>query len=755
MLDTRNNKFKDFSRGTKFNTSQQQSTFDLLLLTLAKASEAAPEDTRFRIGFTNSLALLSLGSAQYRVLVYPENIKLGGNISYRGFMLDTLLYPSRADLTLRLWKKNETKPRSKLYPDQSFYSVLANGFRADFEDSTTWSGGRADLEFSNFSFQPDKPAKLSARFQRIDAYLDARAVLAERWLVLISPEKKSQDPDSIIARSDMLRLWKTWFAGIEDIDYANEAGCTYQESKEFKAQKYEFRIALERAEIEAQNRILDLDGALVERATRLLRFAKRDQALRYIDKALEINPRNEQALAKKLQIFNEQKRFQESVRLLARNPGLFKAHQFQRPLEKASRGLEEKIIQTVRRGEKDEAATMVASMDSLCKAFPGLRCPDFGYPQASGQERAIYQQRLNAARSLVSINSLEQAETMALQALQYAQDENLPRANITTCTNLIDQIRQRIIDVNSYKAKDNFYRGNDSLAIANLQTVKNYLALNSNYKAPIYQSVVNKTLKNYIIKQLSELGEDEKSAANIKAKMYDLALGFNLETDREIAQNFVKIANANKLPACQSATKNYMAMVAEGRKKSQDKKFIQAELTLVSAIGLAKENKGCLLPLSLARRIIDSIRYPVHYQKELLRIQTFIADDKPDSAYIIHKKADLYFAENALSNTLPRQSIADLFSHEKNASFGIYVANIALQKGYLDSSLHIVLAIQKHKKPRYQWKRLQEDLGFALAKRDRELDPKSDPKAKAAAYTDGIKSLKLLAEQYTASRDEL
>jgi tetratricopeptide (TPR) repeat protein len=220
----------------------------------------------------------------------------------------------------------------------------------------------------------------------------------------------------------MLKQWKTWFSTVEDIDYANEAGCTYQESKEFKAQKYEFRLALERAEIETQNRIIDLDGALVERATRLLRFAKRDDALRYIEKALEINPNNEQALAKKLQIFNEQKRFQESVRLLSRNASLFKAHQFQRSLEKASRGLEEKIVQTVRRGEKDQAAIMVASMDSLCKAFPGLRCPDFGYPQASGQERAIYQQRLNSARSLVSINNLEQAEIMAMEALKYAQD---------------------------------------------------------------------------------------------------------------------------------------------------------------------------------------------------------------------------------------------------------------------------------------------------------------------------------------------
>jgi hypothetical protein len=331
----------------------------------------------------------------------------------------------------------------------------------------------------------------------------------------------------------------------------------------------------------------------------------------------------------------------------------------------------------------------------------------------------------------------------------------MPRANLITCTTLVDQIRQRIIEVQSYKAKDNFRRGNDSLAIANLLTVKNYLALNTNYKAPIYQSVVNNTLKNHVLKQLTELGEDEKSAVLAKAKIYDLALSFGLETDRDIAQNFVKLANANKLPACQTATKNYLAMVAEGREKSKEKKFVQAELILVSSIGLAKENKGCLLPLSLARRIIDSIKAPVHYQKEQIRIQTFIADDKPDSAFFVHKKADLYFVENSLDGTLQRQSIASLYTQEKNASFGIYVANIALQKGFLDSSLHVVIAINKLKKPRYQWKRLQEDLGYALAKRDRELDPKSDPKTKAAAYTEGEKSLKLLAEQYTASRDEL
>jgi hypothetical protein len=378
--------------------------------------------------------------------------------------------------------------------------------------------------------------------------------------------------------------------------------------------------------------------------------------------------------------------------------------------------------------------------------------------QADAQTK-IYQNMVASANALAGQNKLKEAENAARAALAY----QLAHSGAIAQPNAAQDALNRIMDL---EYKDNIAQAKTLQAQKQFRPALALLdeAIVIETKFPVTKdaniwNLAQSNAKPIILEDAlkgQELAKGNQLAAarTLTQATKSMADQYKLADDPQVSAALSALTGAIFSQECTNAQLAFDAAINEAQQQKRNNRFIDALASFEKALKIASDQAVCGID---NRRGVEGkldVSSPAKYQRLLNDAQAAV--DRNDSKVAI----DTYLnaGQLALSDNLKARfaiqhpNLFDFISGSGKLEFVRYGATYFLAQKDLDASLALLQKTVQMGVSKGLIKDLMKRLGTELAIRDREVEPNSDAKIKAAGYTQGNKKLKILAKTYTKLR---
>ena len=724
----------------------------------ALASRARPT-VNVGVSWKQIAQLIRVSANAYRIMLYAEDVKAMPKLVYKEFDLSQSFRPLNVSIKIEINNTKRKFRKSFDYPDQSFAAMLANGLTFSIEDTVELTESKLLITYSNANLSARQAEELSATMAAADTLASYKGSIAQQWVRLITPFM-AQNIDSIKAAITYISQANALLTSPAPASLQPLSTYSQVESKALANDLDALRDALAKRTLVVQAAQKDLDKLLVQKAENFYRFGKRAEAQALYEEALIFNQVNEVALHRAAQYEVEKGYYEKALRRFAAHADVLKAIRYQRLLDRAARGVETAIIKSNRLGNSQESTRYLSLLDSICRRYPGYRCPDFSQAQASTTDRAEYQKLVNSARAAVSRNEMAEAEILAQQAVEYSEHNAMAISAIQSAKMFLAQVRKRYAEQLAYRARDQFKKGLDSLAIHNLYLASGKndrlgLGLN-NLIAPVSQSFALPYLKKQMEYGYKASITDKPLGDSITARATVYADALKLYNAPAFQQSLQTLAKATNTPECKKAALQYADYYAKADQLVLVSKHVEASIQIQKAINVSNQNPTCFLNSSSAVTLLTSIAKPLLYNSLQTKADAFARKENFDSAYNYHTIAQEMHVSGQLSKfNIAPVSDYQFFTTSSEPNMAIFGMEHYLKTGKTDSALIMSQKVPSRGFSKNYWAYVSEKVGEALARRDHRIQPRPDAEAMIKSYTGADRRYKDFTKGYQKAWNEL
>lgn len=378
--------------------------------------------------------------------------------------------------------------------------------------------------------------------------------------------------------------------------------------------------------------------------------------------------------------------------------------------------------------------------------------------QADAQTR-IYQRMLTTANALADQGKLTEAEAEARKALDYQASHSAAIAQPMAAQQALDRVMGLRYTDNVVRAKALQAQIQHRQA---LQLLDEAVVIETKFqvsKDPNLWNLVLASAKPVLLEDAAngqQLAKSNKlvEARNLTNATKALVIQYKLQNDPEVSKAVEAMSGAIFSQECTNAQGEFDAGVNDAEVQQRLKKFIEARAAYDRALKVAADQAVCGIDSRRATEGKTAIATAAKYQEMLLEAQAAV--DRNDSKTAIEtylKAGELALSENLGGRFgLQHAPLYDFISGSGKLEFIRFGAGYFTEKKDFEPALGLLHKSVQMGVPTGMIKDLMKRLGAELGIRDRQTEPGSDPKAKAAEYTKGNSKLKTLAKAYLKQR---
>ncbi len=378
--------------------------------------------------------------------------------------------------------------------------------------------------------------------------------------------------------------------------------------------------------------------------------------------------------------------------------------------------------------------------------------------QADAQTR-IYQRSLSNANSLADQGRLKEAESEARKAIDYQSAHSAAIAQPLAAQQALERIM-------ALEYKDNISRAKTLQAQLQhrdaLKLLDEAVVIETKFsvaKEPMLWKLVQTNAKPIILDEAAKGQQAAKSnklneARNLTQSTKAMSEQYKLQVDPEVSKALESLTGAIFSQECNNAQSDFDIAINDADVQKRLKKFIEASTAYNRALKISADQAVCSID---NRRALDgkaSIAMAVKYQE--MQNEALSAIERNDSKKAIEsylQAGELSLAENLSTRFgLQHAPLFDFINNSGRIEFVRFGAGYFTDRKDYDVALNLLHKCVQMGVSIGLVKDLMKRLGAELALRDRQTEPNSDPKLKAAEYSHGNSKLKTLAKAYLKQR---
>ena len=740
------------AKGQSVIADQSSSTFYSLpknnsfILSCAKILKVAQEKVRINTRFNKTLKLYRIDKQTLKATLYLDDPIIAGTTRYKGFDLSQFCLPDT--ITYNYVVRNGQLVILTQFNETRLFSAMRSGISQNFQIPITPQPIRDKLEIKHFGYTSDHISAFERMASDIDyyTYYTDLALTTQNWARRIA---KATDPDSLEGWQEKISKMQNGLLKFKNVVAVNEINLTKDEAL------VSFNLANETTK-NLQNAIAALvskneysSDLLRTKADKLFHTAHRERALIYYRKLYALDPGAEQVLPRYILLSAEDGNFRESARLLVTHAPLMQGFPHHRVVDKTGRALEVSILNEVRAGRLEQALPDISLMDSLCKRFPGYRCPDLSYTTQQAPLRGDFITTLNKARSQVSLNQIDEGLAGAEQAVKIAIEGNLPYTNLQTAQTFLKQVSERKLSLLCYTAQDLFSKMLDSSGAAIMCGAAGIIAKYQISPPILYNKLKAGQLYAYVEKLL--LLNTPLARAQVSTIMQSTKIKLK-QQPKEIKG----IDNARLAQECKRIQNLINELINKGVKAEKQLDYLEAYPYYLKAEEIRVTGTACLINNDFITQKIEASRIGFQFQKDFASFNSYLANKQFDSALIAYEKAQhVYETNNLSSNFLILPVLSKFYRNPKQTAFTLYFAKRCIMLGQADTAISLLRFAANSKANKTLLKETSDVVASALAARDYTKVPKKSPEVLAKAYISNVSKLKEFEKQYLKAWEKL
>jgi hypothetical protein len=425
---------------------------------------------------------------------------------------------------------------------------------------------------------------------------------------------------------------------------------------------------------------------------------------------------------------------------------------FQSKLDTARLSLQASNFEDAEKRADDALAYQKVNATYIKDPLPAVRV------QADAQTR-IYQRTVANANALATQSKLKEAEAEARKAIAYQASHTAAIAEGSAAKSALDRIMDLQYKDNITQAKaltaQKLYRQalpllDEAIVLETkfpvAKDAKLWTMVQSNAKPIILEDAV----KGQQLAQANKLTE----ARTVTKGAQNMAAQYKLQDDPEVAKALATLTSAIFSQECTNAQNDFENALNEADVQKRLKKFIEASAAYDKGLKAAADEAACGID---TRRAVDgknAIATAVNYQEMLRDAQTAVDRNEGKKAIETYLNAgQLALSENFNAKFgLQHAPLFDFIMSSGKLEFLRFGAGYFTEKKDLEPALSLLQKTTQMGVSKGLIKDLTKRLGTELALRDRQTEPSSDPKVKAAEYVRGNSKLKGLGKAYLKAR---
>ncbi len=378
--------------------------------------------------------------------------------------------------------------------------------------------------------------------------------------------------------------------------------------------------------------------------------------------------------------------------------------------------------------------------------------------QADAQMR-IYQRIVANANTLASEGKLKAAESEAKSALEYQKNHTAAIATPTAAEQTMNRVMGLIYkdDIARAKTLQTTKQHREALALLDEAVV-----IESKYpvvKDAALWGLVQANAKPIVLEDAAKGQEMAKSnklteARNLTQSVKAMSAQYKLQADIEVSKAVDNLNGAIFSQECTNAQNDFDAAINEADVQKRLKKFIEASAAYDRGLKVVADQALCGIDAKRASEGRIAIAMAVKYQQLLLDAQAAV--DRNDSKAAIDtylKAGELSLSENLNQRFgLVHATLFDYINESGRVEFVRFGSTYFREKKDYEPSLNLLHKCVQLGVQTSLIKDQMKRLGGELAIRDKQTEPGSDAKLKAAEYTRGNSKLNTLAKAYIKQR---
>lgn len=369
--------------------------------------------------------------------------------------------------------------------------------------------------------------------------------------------------------------------------------------------------------------------------------------------------------------------------------------------------------------------------------------------------RIEFQQLLGDVEVLLKNNDIDGAENAVALAKTY-RAEHLPALPDAGALNALEnRVADRRYHLLIAEAKTLSTQSQWELALGKYEQAT---ALEKEYSVhhdSLLPGLAESTAKALLKQDLATALELARSNRLRKAREMRLAIDevrnrYALQNDPEIEPPYLEMKQAIFNQECTNAQSEFDQLVAQAESEAGAKDYLSATATFDAALAVATENAACGMDTGPAKNGKTRIAPAFAYQQKIKSVETSINRALHREAIAAYLAAGQAHESGNMKEVFGLQH-ASLFEYIRQSGRNEFVRygaqHFAEQKEY-DTSIALLKDLLRNRYPKARIKGMMIRIGQALAVRDFQEDPTTNPKTKGLTYTSGDKGLKKLYKAY-------
>ena len=690
-------------------------------------------------------AVAGASAGQFTLGIYVEPGPITGSRKMDGFDVSARLWPDSLAIQYSLDQPGGASVIGQKLDETSVR--LREGIQQNLQTSVDWSRVRFSAKVLRVMFSSKQVQELAAAKTQIGRFTFVTGTLAG----LPSDVKrfeKVEDPDTLDARRRDLELLETAIPDVRAMIANRPFWLSQADARTTESLIAENGLIMSELTAKLQKQSLGIQELVAAKANRLFRTARRGLALPYYRRLFALDPANDQALDRLTLLSVEAGDIDGATRLLIENAGLMQGFSHQRTVDKTGHSLEVLVLKKLKNPDPEAARPEVYRMDSLCKKFPGFKCPNLSYTKAAAPVRDTYAKLMNRARSETSLDHLDDALVTIEEALKAAQEGGLPAANQQSAQSLQRQVAERYVSKQCYQAQTAYKKGQDSLGTEYLASAASLQTRFQQKPTEMYAKLLATHGEPYVLSLAKQAGDGPAQVtARRNAGRYITV--FKLDSDKKLANATAATNKQTPNNDCRRLQNEVNDLVNKGMKAERELSFIQAKTQYGKALEAARRKTECLINNAFLLEKLDQVEVPAQYQGLQAKAENHLDADRYDSAFATYAVAERLYEDNNLAQRfLIGVSIPATVRVPKYAGFALFAGERYLRLNELDSALSMALLSARNKAPKESLRTFTEVLAQRLAERDRKSGPRAEPRHLAIKYSAGEKRLKDFEKAY-------
>jgi hypothetical protein len=270
----------------------------------------------------------------------------------------------------------------------------------------------------------------------------------------------------------------------------------------------------------------------------------------------------------------------------------------------------------------------------------------------------------------------------------------------------------------------------------------------------ILPAKIREVAKNQVLQYCVQVESlvDAMNLPDASHKLVDakrLIANYKLETDSEISEAIAKVVALLNQGKCNQALFDYNVQLTASKKFIEKREFIYASQSLEKANVLVKQHPDCQLDASVYSNMYNDISAMLHYQKQMIQIDTYIEDKEYSDAVELYVKLSKFYNDSCDNNFgIAHKKIDDYFISHPNTQFIDFGVRYYVDLGKIAYAMELLDTLRRLDYISGWSRASQEALGEQLALLDIEKNPEQDPKIKVIDYTKNDKWYRFLKKVY-------